>query len=393
MPGEPTIVCPVHQVADVTPCPPEELEPLLDHLHANRAVVEPLVFPRGTLLPDGRLDLCKQSLGVGGCRAVTHALRDNRIVRSLLLGTDGIGDEGAGDVADLIAGNPAMEVAYLGCNRIGLAGVERLCAAALHPDANLRGLWLKRNPVGNAGAAALADLLRRDTKLRVLDLVNTGIDASGLIEIVRALQTENRTLERLYLGGNAVDSAVATELARVLRTHPALRSLQLGVSPLGDDGAECLADGLRGNRTLDALGVASCGIGERGAAALLNALASHPRLTDFDLGASASARALNGSENSLGDAGAATVATYLAKNPPLQRLSLTGAGIGGPGRITLMQAMTANTHLLTLRLDGRPEPRIVARLQQNRDRATGNIPVPDAFSDVALIRSVYRTSR
>jgi hypothetical protein len=91
-------------------CSPEELAPLLELLRANEAVAEPRALPRGTLLPDGRLDLCKQSLGVEACKAVTSALAGNTVVRSLLLGTNGIGDEGATAVADLLSVNRALEV-------------------------------------------------------------------------------------------------------------------------------------------------------------------------------------------------------------------------------------------------------------------------------------------
>ena len=60
-PGPPAH-CPVRDPYNIDPCDAAEIAPLVEHLRANRAVDETVVFPRGTLLTDGRLDLCKQSL-------------------------------------------------------------------------------------------------------------------------------------------------------------------------------------------------------------------------------------------------------------------------------------------------------------------------------------------
>ena len=54
---------------------------------------------------------------------VTDALLRNTQIKSLLLGTDGIGDQGAADVARLIERNEHLEIIYLGCNKIGEGGV------------------------------------------------------------------------------------------------------------------------------------------------------------------------------------------------------------------------------------------------------------------------------
>src|SRR4051812_48041850 len=84
-----------------TPAAPEKLKPLLEHLERDEPVPGRIDFPVGTLLPDGRLDLCKQGLGPEGTRAVAASLRSNTRVVHLLLGANGLGDEGAKAVADL----------------------------------------------------------------------------------------------------------------------------------------------------------------------------------------------------------------------------------------------------------------------------------------------------
>ena len=57
MPGEnevPAPLCPVVQIPHVEVCDPAELEPLLHHLSEDLPLEEEVVFPRGTLLGDGR---------------------------------------------------------------------------------------------------------------------------------------------------------------------------------------------------------------------------------------------------------------------------------------------------------------------------------------------------
>src|SRR3954465_538020 len=110
------IHCPIKGVQSITPCPAEEVEPLLDFLRSNAPAAEMRHFPRGIVTPDGRLDLCKQDLGPEGCRCIIAALKGNVHVRSILLGTDAIGDSGADAVAGLVGENEHVEILYLGCN-------------------------------------------------------------------------------------------------------------------------------------------------------------------------------------------------------------------------------------------------------------------------------------
>src|SRR5260370_14061932 len=128
----------------------QDLAPLVAHLTSDGAPTDALAFPRGTLLPDGRLDLCKQGVGPDGARVVAAALRDNTFVRSLLLGADALGDEGARAIGERVAESRHLETLFLGCNNIGSAGMEAL-AAALRGHPTMRGLWVKRNAIGARG--------------------------------------------------------------------------------------------------------------------------------------------------------------------------------------------------------------------------------------------------
>src|SRR4051794_20780800 len=90
-----------HVGPDFVPCDPVDLLPLIRRLEEDQETTDTIMFPRGALLPVGRLDLCKQGIGAAGAQAVTTALRGNRHVQHLLFGADGLGDAGACAVAEL----------------------------------------------------------------------------------------------------------------------------------------------------------------------------------------------------------------------------------------------------------------------------------------------------
>lgn len=384
-----TILCPIKGPLPAPTCPPAELAPLLDALRANRAVAEPRAFSRGTLLPDGRLDLCKQGLGVAGCRAVTAALAGNTVVRSLLLGTNGIGDAGAGAVAELLSVNRTLEVVYLGCNGIRDTGAERLTAAVADNPA-VTGLWLKRNPIGPGGLRAVANLARGGAAVRVLDLVNTCPGEPAVGEVVSALCAGPTAVECLYLGGNALDESACPALATLLAGNRTLRGLFLNVNRLGDAGARVLAEGAARNRGLRALGLASNGFGPAGIAALARGLCGHPDLEWLDLGYSPSTRVLGCAANRVAGEAVPALAELLAGSPRLAELTLAGTGIDRVGLERLATAAGRNPAVVSVTHTG---PRVAALddllATRRADRARrGWTPPPRP--DVSLIRSVYR---
>jgi Ran GTPase-activating protein (RanGAP) involved in mRNA processing and transport len=386
MTGGRTILCPIKGPLPAPSCPPEELAPLLELLRTNEAVVEPRALPRGTLLPDGRLDLCKQSLGVEACKAVTSALTENTVVRSLLLGTNGIGDEGATAVADLLSVNRALEVIYLGCNGIGTKGAERL-VAAIAENPTVSGLWLKRNPIGAGGLRAVANLVRGGAAVRTLDLVNVSPGEPGLCEVIAAVAEKRNAVECLYLGGNALDEKAAPALAELLGTNQNLRGLFLNVNCFGDAGARRLADGLARNRWLRALGLASNGFGPAGIAAIARALCGHPKLTWLDFGFSPSTRVLGCSANRVCGEATAALAELIAGTPHLTELNLAGTGIDGRDLESLARAAERNLAVMRVTYTG---PRVAVLEELLAPRRVHHKWTRAVLPDVSLVRSVHR---
>jgi NAD(P)-dependent dehydrogenase (short-subunit alcohol dehydrogenase family) len=347
---------------------------------------EPRAFPRGTLLPDGRLDLCKQQLGPENTGTLARSLAGNRFVRSLLLGADFIGDAGARSVAELIAGDSRIETLFLGCNAISPRGLEALLEAAALGK-RTRALWLKRNPLGPEGARLLAAFLRRDTRLTTLDVVATGMGEAGAVLVLEALASANRTLERLYLCANDLGPRAAEAAAELLRSGCPIRALYLSCNRLGDRGAATLAGAL-GAGALATLGLASNGVRCPGAEALAAHLPGAP-LDQLELGHAAATWAHQASPNEIGDRGAAALGGALPRSG-LEVLLLGGNRVGSPGGLALLRGLEEAPSLRRLELcRGIPRPirsRIRAVLAARADS-----PAPP--DELRAIQSVYRTAR
>src|SRR6185436_11409973 len=86
----------------VTPCALADLDPLLSHLYSDAPVEQQTAFSKGTLTPDGRLDLCKQVVGPDGIRPLLGAMMASHQIKRLLLGNNIVGDDGAAAIASFI---------------------------------------------------------------------------------------------------------------------------------------------------------------------------------------------------------------------------------------------------------------------------------------------------
>ena len=382
--------CPVSW--DFKSCDPAELDAIVSHLQADQAVNDQLMFPRGTHLQDGRLDLCKQCIGPTGAEKVAVAVANNRQTKHWLLGANGLGNEGAKAVATATKANPNLETVYLGCNLIEAEGAEAL-AKSLHGNDHITGLWLKRNPIGVEGAQAIVEMLQQNRCLRTLDLVHTRIGTEGIRLVVSALTRPETSVRRLYLGGNEVGPQEAAWIAEMLKVNRSIHSLYLSVNRLGDNGIAKLAEAVRQNRTLIAISVSSNAIGASGAWSLAETLQDHPSLRVLDVGYDKSTNVLGENPNRYGDEGAFAFADYLETNPLLRRLDLRKSGITTAGAERLLQSLDSNNNLTRLVIGSGIAQSIKRQIQERMEHNAQQKPqfVLPAYEDVAAIKSVYRS--
>lgn len=384
-------------VPRIAPRPVAELAPLLDWLRGGRPAGERLDFAAGTVLPDGRLDLCKQSLGAEGAALVADALRGSAeqrpAVRHLLLGTDGLGDEGAALAAAATtgeAGPTGVETLYLGCNGITAGGACRIADQLRASPQVVTGVWLKRNPLGPQGGAAATELIQSVRTLRTLDLVQTGLDAAGaavLADALLAAAGTGRRVERVFLGGNQLGPQGAAPLGELIALG-GVRELYVSAAQLGDGGVLLLAQALeRAPRgALERLAVASNGIGPRAAARLVAAAVS-AGVELLDLGRVRAAGTLGAADNHVDGAAATAIAESLAAvEHRLAHLVLSHTGLRSREAHRLLDT-AARAHTPTRFVLGQG---VAASIKRRLAAFAAEVDGPAVPADVAAVRSVHR---
>jgi Ran GTPase-activating protein (RanGAP) involved in mRNA processing and transport len=378
--------CPAVQVPAIEVCDPAELQPLIDWLRIGEPITEAKQFPRGTVLPGGRIDLCKQSIGPDGAKRVLEALGGTPI-KAILFGTGAIGNDGANAVAAALDAGVELETVYLGCDKITDVGPLAEAVERSRVDA----LWLKRNPIGPDGARRLAEVIARGGP-RVLDVYNCELGDAGVAAIARALASPACRVEHVYLGGNAGAAEAAEAIGALIASTTRLRSIQLSASRF----ASCIApiaEGLSRNRSIEELGLASCGIDPTGGAQIAEALVRHPALTRLDLAVAPSARALREPANQIGDRGAPALAGLIRANGPLRAIDLRENAITSRGAFPILEALHANHQLVELKLHHRVARTIRRSIRLRLDANAARTGKPAMPAHVAAIQSVYRAPR
>jgi Ran GTPase-activating protein (RanGAP) involved in mRNA processing and transport len=364
------IACPVDHVKITFPFPEQDLQPVIENIANNNSLpAADASFPVGTITADGRLDMCKQQLGVFGIKQVAAALQNNVVVKHILLGTNAFGNQGAKAVAELVTNNNTIETVYLGCNYIEQEGCKAICEA-LEENQSVKSIWFKRNPIGPESIPAIIKLLSKNKQIRTLDLVNTGV-GQGVHALLEYLQ-ENDTIERLYLSGNELTAATMKYVSAMLEKNNRIRSLYLSVNDIGDEGVAELIPGLTNNTSLEELSLSSCGIGDKGMELLFTVLKAKDNIKSLDLGYAPSTRVLGAKANQLSPATADLLIAYIMEQKNVSNLNL--------GKIQLSEAQK---NILKEEF----ERRNPGSLEMSGYQSKNKFP---AHPDSKAIKSVYR---
>lgn len=148
--------------------------------------------------------------------AFTRVLPQCRELRTIYLDQNDLGPE---DIRIFIVGLNASFVArlYLTHNDLGDEGAI-LLAQALRTNVHLRVLDCAANAIGDRGATAFAEALHENHTLWKLDLSRNVITDAGAIDLADAL-TENATLREFYLSENRLNGAGRRALVQAHRVN------------------------------------------------------------------------------------------------------------------------------------------------------------------------------
>ena len=220
-----------------------------------------------------------------GTAAFSRLLAANRTLRLLCIGGADFGNEGAAALATGLAQNQSLrELDLAGPRGIGPEGAEALAQAlgsqqtSLHPAT-------QRADIGSH-MQCLECAEPESTGLQALDLSGNPIGDAGAC----ALAEHASVLERLSLSTCGLACGAAERLGEAATsTGSRLRELDLSGNQLGPEGADMLAKSLTtnlaacGSAALQILNLADTGIADAGAAAMLAVAAALPTLRHLDM--------------------------------------------------------------------------------------------------------------
>ncbi|XP_053882523.1 NACHT, LRR and PYD domains-containing protein 3-like isoform X1 [Malaclemys terrapin pileata] len=333
-----------------------------------------------------RLEWCH--LTDAGCRALSAILRTTQSLTELKLPDNKLGDAGVrllceglkhpncklqtldlwkcrltgaccGDLGAVLRTSQSLTELNLGGNKLGEAGVRRLCEGLKHPNCKLQRLLMWSCDVTDACCGDLAAVFRTSQSLTELDLgAHYSLGDAGVRRLCEGLKHPNCKLERLKLWSCHLTDASYGDLAAVLSTSQSLTELNLSHNKLvsvskvpqvlfdnklGDARVQLLCEGLKHpNCKLQKLELWDCGLTDTGFGDLAAVLRTNQSLTVLNLGG-----------NKLGDAGVRLLCDGLKHpNGKLQKLDLKGCSVTATGCRDLAPVLRTSQSLTELSLRG-----------------------------------------
>ena len=316
--------------------------------------------------PITSLNLQHELIEDEGVNAVVAAILDvdafdhtsvSSTLTTLNLSHNGLCDAGALAVARLVRDSPVLRVLDLSYNRIGSAGIE-VVARAVGGRKTLATLWLNGNyRCGEDGALALAEAVAANPNMAVLDIGGTTpFYTAGVVAIARAA-AHNPSMTHLSFDGLRIDDATVAAIADELAATKTLKTLNVSANAFGDAGAAALAPLLSFLTRLDAS--YNGRVGDAGAEAFARAVAQSETLVRLSV---------NGC--SLEDPGIAALAAALARCAQLELMDAenqTNGDVDGAAQQTLRRAVErCATNRRMLALMSALVPRLTLRARRAR---------------------------
>ncbi|GLC35305.1 hypothetical protein PLESTM_000305700 [Pleodorina starrii] len=271
--------------------------------------------------------------------------------------------------------NAGLRMLDLTGNEVTGQGAAALAGVLARPTAGLQALVLRNNPLKDAGVLEIAEMLRNNTSLTMLDLGDTHCGIQGLIGLATALTDGNSTLKILDLEDPVVQGpqdSTFQHLTRMLAVNSSLTELSLAKHRMTDPQLDMLVTygfarskapwtslSLRGNHLspfagptlerllsfcprLQRLNLSSNALGNDGAVSLSRCLAYCAELRELDV-----------RSNAIGDVGLMALAGVLQLVHTLEVFMLWGNNFG-PGTCRALADALQHPSLRRLRTDVRP---------------------------------------
>ena len=287
------------------------------------------------------LRVCKLTATAESGRALNDMLQTNRTLKSLKLDyNDGISNERAVYLAQGLAQNRELETLSIAWCEISTAAVE--LAEALRTNKCLLSLDISGNMYVRERFVHIVRSLQVNSTLRDLRARECGIAHTAIVDIVRS------SLESLDLSWNPIGDEGAEHIAQLVTNSRSLYQLNLEGCRIGNRGVECLASALEGNNSLEILHIS----GKRFILTAQNEFTCIP-------------------QNKFTDTGLLALGRSLKRNKALKTLDVAECGTPD-GKKQFVLSLCENEHLTYLRLsygsDVRDELNKVNETRRDKNR-------------------------
>ena len=272
---------------------------------------------------------------------LADSLMVNKTVNYLMFGGNAWGNDAVRILAGYMKRSESLSSLHLNCSDIGDAGATAL-AEVLRTNTTLNSLGLSDNPgIGNPSVMSLCEALKVNTTLSSLDLSGTGISDAGVLSLVEVLKTNTSSLTSLLLSDIKISHQSIKSIAEVLRVNSTLKDLKFEGNKVGVGGTKLIAESLKANTTLKLLSLSRN-----------NIKAKCGRLFSDSLKVNGTLESLTLAENALGSRGAQLLSEGLRVNTSLRHLDLSGNSIGSEGAESIAETIRVNASLTSLKLAG-----------------------------------------
>lgn len=195
------------------------------------------------------LTIPADSLTAGACKSLSEALIVNNSIHKLIMHNNSeVGAKGCLWISEALKVNKTLAHLYLGSCGVDDEGCTYL-SEALKVNQFLSSLSLSSNKFTNTGLASLCNALKINTTIEILCLDDNNIQSEGC-KLLTDLLTTNTTLKSLSLRSNNFTDEDCHYLAEIIKVTKVLSSLDIGLNKYCEQGLDIIGDALEVNRSL-----------------------------------------------------------------------------------------------------------------------------------------------
>jgi Ran GTPase-activating protein (RanGAP) involved in mRNA processing and transport len=376
-----------------------------NHLDAKTARLEPcMMFNRGALYEDKRMDLCKQVVGPNWIGNLMESLKHSEYVEHFLLGNNIIGPVGGKAVKDFLLSEhkPHIKTWYLAGNDLNAEAISDVVDGLLS-DTDCEELWLKRNPLKSEGVKHIARLMSVNNKIKVLDLHNTAVFDEGVKYLFDALKT-NRCLDFLYLDANGITEVGASYIAEyfdhlVSNDLKGITSLWIDMNQISNNGVKRICQSIKDYKYLERISFGSAGLTDDCIDTMVECLSNHPKLLFLDLGMYKSTADMGLVTNNIGDLGAIKLCNLIKSTKTIKYMSIMMNGITETGLNAVAEAIQENSSLIYfdysqygVEVNQQMQKNIKDKLKLNMTESDVKLRILKHGQSIRYIDSIYRNN-